>query len=253
MASEHLICTIKHQSSRLQLGLGFFQIPIKRTQALEFVARHIYGYNSWNSVAGNSEDKVIDTTYTNLNRQVAKLCSTVPALFYGFEDLLFEGGSPRIMESNNFRKAAIAIAAIFRPEEPHIFMWEELLVERYISDEMINAYPPSMRPESPYQACEMFKMQFSFKDWENQHWTYGDYPWDRWQKKMNAKCTVAQDLLRLARDSYRECYQHSWDDELKLFCGYFDDGEQLTKLVEEWPREMTGVISYLMEHDGRHF
>ena len=65
MASEYLINKIKHQATRLQDGLNFFQITCKRTQALEFISRRIYGYTSWNNVSGNSVD---------LNLSYAWLC-----------------------------------------------------------------------------------------------------------------------------------------------------------------------------------
>ena len=253
MASEHLINTIKQQATRLQQGLDFFQITSKRTQALEFISRHIYGYRSWNNVTGNSEDREFDSTFTGLHRQVAALCKALPVLSYGLEDLRFDAGTPEIMTSNKFRKGAIGIASIFSSGDPHILMWEELICDRYITEDMLSAYPPGMRPKTHYEACAMFKMQIEHRDRSDMNWTYGNFPWDKWQKIMVKAGIVDTSLVQGARDAYRECYQHGWDDELKLFCGYFDGGEQLSKLVENYPEEMRNVITYLMEHDGGHY
>ena len=253
MASEYLINKIKHQATRLQDGLNFFQITCKRTQALEFISRHIYGYTSWNNVSGNSVDLNLDLTFAGLHRQVAELCLAVPALSYQLHDLEFEEGVPRILKANQFRKGAIAIASIHTSGEPHIFMWEELLTDLFITDEMLSIYPPEILPDSRYGICNMFKMQIEHKDRNDTDWIYGNYPWDRWEQTMKKAGTYDAGLIQQIRDAFRECYQHSWDDELKLFCGYFDDAKQLTKLIDQHPVALGKAISYLMDHDGGHY
>lgn len=254
MASPHLVSTIKQQATRLQTTLECLGLPRpKRTQALEFVSRHLYGYNSWNSATGNGKDHTIDTRYTALLRQVAALCLFHPKLTYGIADLQFQNDVPRIMHSNRFRHSAVAIASLFSPDKPHNFIWEDLLVDRYVPVDLIERCPPAIRPRSNYQAVQMFEIQIEYSDREDSQWVPGRFPWDRFEKRLRKQGAVKDELISSLREMFREAHQHSWDNELKLFCGLYDEGQQLELLALKWPDEMQKVARYLLDHDGGRY
>lgn len=248
MASEHHISIIKQQASRLQQGLAFYRISMKRTQALEFISRYLYGYSAWNVVTGHSENKVIDTTLYALQRQIADLCRVVPSLSYKLADLQFDGETPSFVYSSYFHKSAVAIASIFMPGNPHAFMYEELVIDRYASKEALFALPPALQPKNAHELYMCLKGFIEYQNISPEH-----APWNKWHQRMIKAGVANVDVIQQARAAYRESFQHGWDDDLKLFCGYFDDGKQLAQLVERYPDEMSKVITYLMDSDGNTF
>lgn len=79
--------------------------------------------------------------------------------------------------------------------------------------------------------------------------TFGNYPWDDWEKVALAK-GVPPELAALGRAVFREAYQHGWDERLKALCGWRDDGQRMLKLALRSPRAAGKRWQRLMETDG---
>ncbi len=85
---------------------------------------------------------------------------------------------------------------------------------------------------------------------------YGDYPWDRWQKRAIA-AGVEVELARLGRDLMREADQHAWDEELQRECGWpdvdgaaGDEGDQMIRRALEEPGATAKRWRELLHTDG---
>lgn len=76
-----------------------------------------------------------------------------------------------------------------------------------------------------------------------------DYPWDRWE--MIAKAVgVSDELANLGRAVFREAYQHQWEDELQVECGWLDGGQRMIYQALGLPAECLARWAHLMEADG---
>jgi len=250
MASEKLITRSKRQANFLISALEEVDLPLKRTKALEYIARHLYGYPNWNVLTGNSQDLEIPATYKDLMRQITYLVNSIPKLEPCLEHLQFVNGEPSIMIENRFAGAASALATMFLKDNDmnvHYdhFNFYKLVVNRYIDDSVFNHYPDEMRPTSDYDKFRYYGFMLDCKLYEK-----GQWPWEIWYQKMKEKGQIDNDLLSLARSAYRECVQHGWDENLKVFCGLYDDGEELEKMLLEWPHESHQALTYLMDTDA---
>ena len=250
MATEKLIERSKQQANLLIAALEEAQLPIKRTKALEYIARHLYGYASWNVLTGNSKDHQIPTTYKDFMRQITYLVNTIPSLEPCIEHLQFDNGQPNIMNSNRFIAPASALATMFLQDNDmsvhyDYFNFYKLVVNRYIDDSVFNHFPDEMRPTSDYDKFRYYGLMLDCKLYEQ-----GQWPWEIWYQKTKAKGQINNDLLSLARAAYRECVQHGWDENLKVFCGLYDDGVELEKMLLEWPHESHQALTHLMDTDA---
>lgn len=76
-----------------------------------------------------------------------------------------------------------------------------------------------------------------------------DYPWDRWEAKAKA-VGLSAELVSLGRAVFREAYQHQWNDDLQIECGWLDGGRRMIYQALAFPAECTARWSHLMEADG---
>ena len=84
---------------------------------------------------------------------------------------------------------------------------------------------------------KQFQRPINVLDSEVLQCSYGNYPWDDWEKKALAK-GVPKELAALGRLTMREAYQHDWEDRLKSLCGWYDQGRCMIRLAlrsPKWP------------------
>lgn len=79
--------------------------------------------------------------------------------------------------------------------------------------------------------------------------TYGQYPWDYWQKAALA-AGVPEDLATLGRAVMREADQHAWDDRLRSLCGWADKGRRMIRLALKSPATAQKRWQGLLDTDG---
>jgi hypothetical protein len=79
--------------------------------------------------------------------------------------------------------------------------------------------------------------------------TFGDYPWDHWEKDALA-AGVPKKLAGLGRLVVREAVQHDWSDELKSLCGWYDQGKRMIKFALRSPEKAERRWNRLLETDG---
>lgn len=79
--------------------------------------------------------------------------------------------------------------------------------------------------------------------------TFGNYPWDDWEKDALA-AGVPKDLTGLGRLLVREAYQHDWDDRLKSLCGWYDQGKRMIQFALRSPEKARRRWNRLLETDG---
>ena len=79
--------------------------------------------------------------------------------------------------------------------------------------------------------------------------TFGQYPWDDWERDALA-AGVPKDLAGLGRLTVREAYQHGWNDRLKSLCGWYDQGRRMIKLALRSPGTAEKRWNRLLETDG---
>ena len=82
--------------------------------------------------------------------------------------------------------------------------------------------------------------------------TYGDYPWDGWQRWALAHGVPAE-LATLGRAVIREADQHGWDERLKSLCGWRDDGRRMLRLALRNPALAQKRWSRLLDTDGGRY
>jgi len=78
---------------------------------------------------------------------------------------------------------------------------------------------------------------------------YGNYPWDRWQRKALA-AGVAPELADLGRAVMREAYQHDWDKRLKMLCGWNDHGRCIIQQALHSPAVVRQRWQRMLDTDG---
>ena len=78
---------------------------------------------------------------------------------------------------------------------------------------------------------------------------YGNYPWDRWQRKALA-AGVAPELADLGRAVMREAYQHDWDKRLKMLCGWNDHGRCIIQQALHCPAVVRQRWQRMLDTDG---
>ena len=84
----------------------------------------------------------------------------------------------------------------------------------------------------------------------SQHFcTYGQYPWDFWEKRAVAR-GVPSDLANLGRAVMREADQHLWEPLLQALCGWEDEGEGMIELALMAPKHARFVWQKLLDTDG---
>jgi hypothetical protein len=79
--------------------------------------------------------------------------------------------------------------------------------------------------------------------------TYGQYPWDYWQKRALAR-GVPADLAGLGRAVMREADQHCWCERLQSLCGWRDQGRRMIALALRAPATARLRWEWLLEMDG---
>jgi hypothetical protein len=79
--------------------------------------------------------------------------------------------------------------------------------------------------------------------------TFGNYPWDAWERRALA-AGVAKELAQLGRAVMREAYNHGWDERLKTFCGWHDDGAQMLADALRAPASVSRQWEILLRTDG---
>ena len=79
--------------------------------------------------------------------------------------------------------------------------------------------------------------------------TYGQYPWDYWEKRALAR-GVPRDLAGLGRAVMREADQHGWSARLQSLCGWRDEGRRMIALALRAPETARLRWEWLMEMDG---
>lgn len=220
---------------------------VRHTQALEFICRQVYGYPSWNvACSAGSEDRIFEPSFCDCLHLVGTLANTFPALQVLEEDLtLSDTGYPWIMESIRYRRASIMLGAALSEEELSGDIWDEYLVSLFVDKEQMKKRIFGWEPESAAEWLHATSMSLEYKQYD-----IGDYPWDRWAKKEQHIGELSKDLISIGREVYRECYMHTWNRELQLFCGYLDHGQTLSIILRKWPAKAAAVISVLMTTDG---
>ena len=81
------------------------------------------------------------------------------------------------------------------------------------------------------------------------HCTYGQYPWDFWEKRALAR-GVPPELANLGRAVMREADQHLWEPLLQAICGWEDEGEGMIELALIAPKHARFVWQKLLDTDG---
>ena len=238
---------MKKQATALVAGGEYCLTKIKHTQALEFICRHLYGYPSWNvACSSSSPDHTFDLTYTDCLQLVGVLANTLPVLQITEEDLaLSESGDPCVMDSTRYRKATIILGSVLSENEPSGEVWEEYLVSRFVDKAQAGKMIFGWEPGSAEEWLHVCAISLEYKQHE-----IGNYPWDQWEKIELAKNELSADLISLGRSVYRECYQHGWNRELQLFCGWIDGGKTLSAIFRKWPDKAETVVTYLMDTDA---
>jgi hypothetical protein len=90
----------------------------------------------------------------------------------------------------------------------------------------------------------------SFEILRGQHYcTYGQYPWDWWEKRAVAR-GVPPELANLGRAVMREADQHLWEPLLQAICGWEDEGEAMIELALAAPENARFVWNKLLDTDG---
>jgi hypothetical protein len=79
--------------------------------------------------------------------------------------------------------------------------------------------------------------------------TFGNYPWDAWERRALA-AGVTKELAQLGRAVMREAYNHGWDERLKTFCGWNDDGAQMLADALRAPASVSRQWEILLRTDG---
>jgi hypothetical protein len=79
--------------------------------------------------------------------------------------------------------------------------------------------------------------------------TFGNYPWDAWERRA-LTAGVTKELAQLGRAVMREAYNHGWDDRLKTFCGWDDDGAQMLAKALRAPAGVCRQWEILLRTDG---
>jgi hypothetical protein len=79
--------------------------------------------------------------------------------------------------------------------------------------------------------------------------TFGNYPWDGWERRALAT-GVTKELAQLGRAVMREAYNHGWDERLKTFCGWNDDGAQMLADALRAPASVLRQWEILLRTDG---
>ncbi len=77
----------------------------------------------------------------------------------------------------------------------------------------------------------------------------GRYAWDRWRLRA-LEAGLSDDLAWLGRNLMREAVQHAWPDELKVECGWEDEGQAMLELALRAPRKTEKRWQRLMDTDG---
>ena len=81
------------------------------------------------------------------------------------------------------------------------------------------------------------------------HCTYGQYPWDFWERRALAR-GVPQQLAGLGRAVMREADQHMWEPRLRALCGWEDEGEAMIELALAGPGRAFVTWQTLLDTDG---
>jgi hypothetical protein len=79
--------------------------------------------------------------------------------------------------------------------------------------------------------------------------TYGEYPWDWWEKRALAR-GVPNELATLGRAVMREADQHLWEPQLQALCGWTDEGEAMIELALIGPGRAYFTWRKLLDTDG---
>ena len=94
-----------------------------------------------------------------------------------------------------------------------------------------------------------FRRPLDIFDCEVLDCTYGQYPWDDWERDALA-AGVPKALAGLGRLTVREAYQHGWDDSLKSLCGWYDRGRRMIRLALRSPATAEKRWQRLLDTDG---
>jgi hypothetical protein len=116
-----------------------------------------------------------------------------------------------------------------------------------MSKSFITGLTGSARKAVP--AMKKFRRPLDVFDSEVLQCTFGQYPWDDWERDALA-AGVAKDLAGLGRLTVREAYQHDWSDRLKSLCGWYDRGQRMIKLALRSPKTAEKRWQRLLDTDG---
>ena len=75
------------------------------------------------------------------------------------------------------------------------------------------------------------------------------YPWDDWERWALAQ-GLDPSVVGQARLLIREAFNHDWPEELRVLCGWSDDGQALLALAQRAPKKALGQWNVLMRADG---
>lgn len=78
---------------------------------------------------------------------------------------------------------------------------------------------------------------------------YLHYPWDEWERWALAQ-GLDPSVAGQARLLIREAFNHGWPEELRVLCGWRDDGQALFKLARRAPKKALAQWDILMRTDG---
>tara|TARA_R110002167_G_scaffold204404_1_gene408436 strand:+ start:4885 stop:5652 length:768 start_codon:yes stop_codon:yes gene_type:complete len=243
MPFEHRQTVAKDYATRLQEAFALTGHKLKRSRALETIADW-YGYQNFSDLRCNPNDLVMTVDLRDLLNQAVSIVNLHPDLGFTLSDLKFEVGAPRVLFNDSMEKAKqiTALAHGFQDWYQLVLAGAPVATIEGITKLHSSIYSEEQLPLIVYQ---VYSMQYDLVPLTEA----GDYPWDVWERKALNEGIPAS-LSTLARSSLRECYQHSWECDLCLFCGLYDNGEGVLNLAHQYPSELTQALQYLMDTDG---
>ena len=247
MPNENRIIQAKTFANRLQetMLIQFSNYKLKRCLALELVATW-YKYKNYSELQSSRVERTISVNYWDLIQQVVSIIRVHPSLGITESDLDFDDNfTPYLLGNGSMMIAQFIIAPVHGATS-----WETLVCSTVPSQELKKLTGLHAQIVGPTQAIqsvtEHFITQFEFDAIEYAR-KQDSYPWDKWEKRA-IEAGIDQETATLGRAAYRESYQHAWSEELKLFCGLYDDGEILMGLAKQHPEKVRKVLRYLLNN-----
>lgn len=270
MASEHLISDAKHYASRLRFFINNRCLgDVKITTCQEAVARHFYGYKSWQNLI-NEPDITPDIDMRSILSFAHKLWLDGRFDFVGVPDQWFEAMDwfgeevPVIIRHMGFQPVAMAAFHCFtnvsgkENSVPPTIQWayETGLAIRDNSDPDEPGYSFFQKTTEKTGAAAALELG---GQWERIFW-FQNYmngqKKNAYEERMEVLAPFVKqfndpELTKLLDKSLYLASKECWSLPVCAFIGLFDDGKALRKQIEiEGIAQAKWAIRYVLEHAG---